>query len=93
MASDTSQETTQVTIETLRRAFARCCKILELDQKTCVALTLLLFPRECMMTMLWYLDWAEQEGIKPSRTMVVKVAQLIREEYDRKFRPIIEAVK
>ena len=82
-SSSTSSETQQPSIDTLRKAFARCCKILGLDQKTCLALTLLLFSRECMMTMLWYLDWAEQEGIKPSKTMVVKAAELIREEYNR----------
>ena len=89
----TSQEKSQVTMDTLRKAFARCCKILGLDQKTCLALTLLLYSKESMMTMLWYLDWAEQEGIKPSTTMVVKAAQLIREEYDRKIRPNIDKPK
>ncbi len=78
-----SSEKLLETMTTLRHAFARCCKILGLDQKTCLALTLLLNSKECMMTMLWYLDWAEQEGIKPTRTMVVKAAQMIREEYDK----------
>ena len=77
MTSDTSQETTQVTMDTLRRAFARYCKILEIDQITCLALTLLLNSKESMITMLRYLDWAEKEGIKPSKTMVEKVAQQI----------------
>ena len=73
-------------MEILRHAFARCCKILGLDQDTCLALTLLLNAKECMMTMLWYLERTEEEGIKPDTTMVVKAAQLIRDEYDKQKR-------
>lgn len=84
--SQKSIDTLHPTMSTLRRAFARCCKIWGLDQKTCLALTLLLNSRECMMTILWYFEWAEEEGIKLNTTTVVRAAELIRDEYDKQKR-------
>lgn len=35
--------------------------------------TLLLNSRECLMTILWYFEWAEEEGLKLNTTTVVLV--------------------
>ena len=63
----------QLDIQTLISAFAMYCKIWGLDQRTCLALTLLLNSRECLMTILWYFEWAEEEGLKLNTTTVVLV--------------------
>ena len=84
--SQKSKGTLHPTMSILRHAFAGWCKIWGLDQRTCLALTLLLNSRECLMTILWYFEWAEEEGLKLNTTTVVKAAVLIREEYDKQKR-------
>ena len=76
-----SLETSKMNITTLRRIFARCCKILDLNQETCLNLTLLLQSGEEMETMVWALLQAEDEGMKLTRTEVVLIAEAIKEKY------------
>lgn len=81
MTSEELQETSQITIETLRELFAIGCKNLELDQKACLALTLMLQSKEELGTMLKWLIKQEDLKNKPSRTEVVLVAEKIKKYY------------
>lgn len=77
--SDRSSVAMLPTMETLRHAFARCCKICGLDQNTCLAMTLLLNTRECLMSMLWAMQEAEIRGVDLDTTAVVNIAVKIKE--------------
>ena len=81
MASDTTQETSQVTIDTLRHLFAIGCRNLGLPQKSCLALTLMLQSREELGSMVKWLIKQEDKGYKSSLTEVVLIAEKIKEYY------------
>ena len=67
----------------LRSAFARCCKVLGLDQKTCLELTLLLNSKAELAVMLMMLLEAEEKGEKWGTTEVCLAAERIREEAEK----------
>ena len=69
---------------TLRSAFARCCKVLGLDQKSCVALTLLLNSKEELGAILIAMLHAEERGEKWGTTEVCMAAEKIKEIAERK---------
>ena len=73
-------ETLQPTMTMLRSAFARCCKVLGLDQKTCLELTLLLSSKAELAVMLMMMLEAEERGEKWGRTEVCLTAGRIKEE-------------
>ncbi len=76
-----SQENSQVTIETLRHLFNIGCKNLELPQKSCLALTLLLQSKEELGTMVKWMLKQEQQNYKPTLTEVVLIAEKIKDYY------------
>lgn len=77
-------ETSLPTMDILRHAYARCCKVLGLDQETSLALTLMLNSREALMTMLWAMREIEDRNlnqeVKDMTTLVVNIAVQIREK-------------
>lgn len=68
----------------LRSAFARCCKLLGLDQDTCVALLLLLKSREALTTMLSVFLEIENRNligqIPDMTTLIVNIAESVIEK-------------
>jgi hypothetical protein len=74
-----SSETSHPSITTLRQAFAGCCKILGLDQETCVALILMLPSEEELGTIIRWMWKHEKEH--PSTTEVVQIAENIKDYY------------
>lgn len=70
-------EITPVTMDTLRHAFARCCRILGLDQDSCLALILLLNSKRQLLLMLAWMLQEEEAGRKPDTTEVVLMANRI----------------
>ena len=78
-----SSETSQPTMDTLRHAFARCCKILGLDQETCLNLILLLQSRTELATMVCMMYQAEEEGEKWGTTEVVLAAEKIKDYFQK----------
>ena len=64
----------------LRSAFARCCKVLGLDQKTCLAFTLMLNSKAELAVMLMLMLEAEERGEKWGTTEVCLAAERIEEE-------------
>ncbi len=81
MTSDTSQETSQVTMEDLRHLFNIGCKNLELPQSSCLALTLMLQSKEELGTMVKWLLKQEKLGNRPSLTEVALIAEKIKLYY------------
>ncbi len=78
--SEKSSGTTELSVAMLRSAFARCCKVLGLDQKTCLELTLLLNSRAELAVMLMLMLEAEDRGEKWGTTEVCLAAERIKEE-------------
>lgn len=64
-------------MDTLRHGFARCCKILGLDQRSCLALTLLLNSRWEVALMLAWILQEEDKGYRPDTTEVVLMAEKV----------------
>lgn len=78
MTVDEYLETSQVTIDTLRSAFARGCKVFGLDLSTCQALALMLNSRWALTLMLAWMLQEEDKGNHPTTTEVVEAAVKIR---------------
>ena len=77
MTLDQYLETSGVTMDTLRHGFARCCKILGLDQDSCLALTLLLDSKWQLGLMLAWMLQEENKQHHPNTTEVVLMAEKI----------------
>ena len=84
MTLDEYLETSQVTMDTLRHAFATGCKNLGLDQSSCLALTLMLNSRWAMALMLVWMLQEEDKGNHPTTTEVVETAVKIRKADDKR---------
>lgn len=85
MTVDDYLEKTQVSIESLRSAFACYCKLFGLTMDTCFALTLLLLStRWQLVMMLAWIVQQEEAGRKPDTTEVVLTAEKIRNAAEAK---------
>lgn len=77
-------ETSLPPMDTLREGLAKCCKILGLDQQTCLALTLMLSSKRSVMTMLWAMEQIEKEDLQLDKdsmtTLIVNIAKEIKKK-------------
>jgi len=79
MKSSETSETSVPTMEVMRSAFTRCCKICGVPEDTCLNLTLLLQSREELRVILCWMMEEEDAGHHPDTTEVVLMAVKIKD--------------
>lgn len=83
MSKKSSEDTSDISIETLRDLLLTGCKDLGLKENTSVALTLLLSSKLSLQAMVVWLLEEEDNGRKPTKEEVIEMALKIKEYEER----------
>ena len=90
MKSKESNKIYQLPMDTLRQGFSMHCRLLGIRKDTCLALILMLYSKELLIAMLYFMAKIEKIGLQEGMdrdditTIVVETAAEMREAWDRK---------